>query len=62
MGDSHGNINHAMRDNYDQFGVDEVCHVGPVTLFGPSRDLILPSTIAKSRARIATRFCPLSSR
>ncbi|KAK1922179.1 hypothetical protein DB88DRAFT_497461 [Papiliotrema laurentii] len=23
MGDSHGNINHAMRDNYDQFGVDE---------------------------------------
>lgn len=21
----HGNISHAMRDNYNEFGVDEVC-------------------------------------
>jgi hypothetical protein len=27
MDDVHGNISHAMRDNYNEYGVEEVCTV-----------------------------------
>jgi hypothetical protein len=55
----HGNLSHAMRDNYDEHGVDEV-DADPALKKCPAHSLL--SIIVKSHRPIATRSLPASKR